>query len=57
MNTVGNDIIMYSSDYPHWDGTYPESLKKLWARPLLSKEQRYNVLRGSANRFYGFTES
>jgi len=53
MNTLGDDIIMYASDYPHWDGTYPDSLKQLSDRPLLSKAQKYSVLRGSAERFYG----
>ena len=57
MNLIGNDIVMYASDYPHWDHEYPSSLHKLQARTDLTPEQRYGVLRGGAERFYGLGAS
>lgn len=52
MRHIGNDVIMYASDYPHWDGGYPESLHEMASRADLTQEQRYGVLRGAAERFY-----
>ena len=55
MDLIGDDVLMYASDYPHWDGTYPNSLRELEAREDLTESQRYGVLRGAAERFYGLT--
>ncbi|SRR5579871_3437103 len=57
MNLIGNDIVMYASDYPHWDHEYPHSLHKLRERGDVSREQHYGLMRGAAERFYGFTSS
>ena len=56
MNLIGDDVIMYASDYPHWDGEYPQSLHKMASRPKMSPEQKYGILRGAADRFYGFVK-
>jgi predicted TIM-barrel fold metal-dependent hydrolase len=45
---------MYASDWPHWDGDYPESLHQLAERRDLSDEHRRGVLVDAARRFYGF---
>jgi uncharacterized protein len=52
MDYIGDDIVMYATDYPHWDGDYPESLEEMKVRPDLTETQRYNLLRGAAARFY-----
>lgn len=52
MDYIGDDIVMYATDYPHWDGDYPESLEEMKSRPDLTEVQRYNLLRGAAARFY-----
>ena len=52
MNLIGDDLIMYATDWPHWDGDYPESLHEMQDRTDLSDRQRYNILRGAAVRFY-----
>lgn len=57
MELIGNDVVMYASDYPHWDHEYPQSLHKLRERPDLSEEQNYGLMRGAAERFYGFPSS
>jgi predicted TIM-barrel fold metal-dependent hydrolase len=44
---------MYASDWPHWDGDYPNSLFELQQRQDLTEEQRHGVLYRAAERFYG----
>jgi hypothetical protein len=50
---VGDDTVMYASDWPHWDNEYPKSLAEVRERPDLTNAQRGGVLSGSARRFYG----
>jgi predicted TIM-barrel fold metal-dependent hydrolase len=49
---LGPDFIMYASDYPHWDGAWPESTKPLRERSDLSETVRAKVAGGNARRFY-----
>ncbi|MDE2766052.1 MAG: amidohydrolase family protein [Chloroflexota bacterium] len=56
MQFIGDDCVMYASDYPHWDGAYPVSLREMAARPNLTPAQKYGVLRGAAERFYGLAK-
>ena len=55
LDIIGDDVVMYASDYPHWDCDYPASLHTMQSRPDLTEQQRHGVLRGAAERFYGFT--
>ena len=52
---LGPDFIMYASDYPHWDGDWPESTKPLRQRTDLSEEVRRKVAGANARRFYRLT--
>jgi predicted TIM-barrel fold metal-dependent hydrolase len=49
---VGNDRIMYASDFPHWDHSYPKSVKELSDRPDLGDPVKRQVLAGNARKFY-----
>jgi predicted TIM-barrel fold metal-dependent hydrolase len=49
---LGSDFIMYASDYPHWDGDWPESTRPLRQRTDLSEEVRAKVAGANARRFY-----
>jgi len=49
---LGSDFIMYASDYPHWDGDWPESTKPLRERRDIGEEVRAKVAGGNARRFY-----
>ncbi len=49
---VGADRIMYASDFPHWDHSYPKSVKELADRPDLSDEDKRKVLAANARTFY-----
>ncbi len=50
---LGDDFVMYASDYPHWDGDFPESTKPLRTRTDLSEKSRTRILATNAERFYG----
>jgi uncharacterized protein len=49
---VGDDRIMYASDFPHWDHSYPKSVKELAERPDLSDDQKRKIFAENARRFY-----
>ena len=48
---VPPDRIMYASDFPHWDHSYPKSVKELADRADLTETQRASILSGTARRF------
>lgn len=50
---LGAKHIMYASDYPHWDGEFPESTRPLRTRTDITEEARSAVLEGAARKFYG----
>jgi predicted TIM-barrel fold metal-dependent hydrolase len=49
---VGDDRIMYASDFPHWDHSYPKSVKELADRADLTDEAKGRVLAANARKFY-----
>lgn len=53
---IGIDMILFETDYPHSDGTFPESLKvarNLFAEAGMNAEECHKVLRGNAIECYG----
>jgi len=52
---VGEDQILYASDFPHWDHSYPQSLKELTERPDVTEEQKRKILSANPRRLYGLT--
>jgi len=53
IDVLGADFIMYASDYPHWDGDWPESTKHLRSRKDIKDADRAKVAGQNAQRFYG----
>jgi predicted TIM-barrel fold metal-dependent hydrolase len=49
---VGEDRIVYASDFPHWDHGYPKSVKELTERPDLTDDQKRRILADNARRLY-----
>jgi hypothetical protein len=49
---LGDNWLMYASDYAHWDSEFPDSARKLAARPALTAHQKVRLLRENALRFY-----
>ena len=53
VDVLGDDFIMFASDYPHWDGDWPESTRHLRTRSDISEASRQKIGGGNAVRFYG----
>jgi predicted TIM-barrel fold metal-dependent hydrolase len=53
VSRLGEDVIMYASDYAHWDCEFPESVHKIADREELTTSQKEKILRENAIRFYG----
>jgi hypothetical protein len=51
VDILGADFILYASDYPHWDGDWPESTKPLRERNDISDDVRAKIAGGNARRF------
>jgi predicted TIM-barrel fold metal-dependent hydrolase len=51
---VGEDYVVWASDYPHPDATFPGAVtKSLEAMTNLTASARRKILGGNALRFYG----
>jgi predicted TIM-barrel fold metal-dependent hydrolase len=44
--------LLYSSDYPHWDGDWPHTISTVRERTDLSDEAKKNMMHDNAARFY-----
>jgi hypothetical protein len=53
LRLVGEDQIVYASDFPHWDNSYPESLDEIRMRGDLTEAQKRKVLAENCRRLYG----
>ena len=49
---VGENQIVYASDFPHWDHSYPGSLDEIKNRGDLSEGQKQKILGDNARRLY-----
>ena len=52
---LGNDIIFYASDVPHWDHDFPENIRELATRQDLSAESKRKILYENTRRLYELT--
>lgn len=52
IDVLGAEFIMFASDYPHWDGEWPESTRHLRTRPDISEEAREKIGGRNAQQFY-----
>lgn len=52
VSQIGSKGIVYASDYPHWDMSWPESGSLIWGREDLSEEAKRDILGGNAKRLY-----
>jgi predicted TIM-barrel fold metal-dependent hydrolase len=48
----GEDVLLYASDYPHWDSTF-DSVNAIRTRAGLSESAREKILSGNARRLFG----
>jgi len=47
------DSIIFASDYPHWDGEFPNAVAKIAERGTLSEKQKRKVLAENTKRMFG----
>lgn len=52
---LGEDNILYPSDYPHWDGAFPDSVDELAERTDVSEALKRKIFFDNPQRLYGFT--
>jgi predicted TIM-barrel fold metal-dependent hydrolase len=52
MDRMGEDVIFYASDYPHWDALYPSSVKVLMANHSLGDKRKKKIFDDNPRRFY-----
>ncbi|HKA19639.1 MAG TPA: amidohydrolase family protein [Blastocatellia bacterium] len=53
MKMIGDDYLLYSSDYPHTDSKFPNSVKWIRERSDISEEAKIKLLGVNAARLYG----
>jgi uncharacterized protein len=49
---IGDDRIVFSSDYPHCDSLFPEAVSRLIDRPDISAESKRRILWDNGSRLY-----
>lgn len=55
VSEIGSKTLMFASDYPHWDMSWPDSAVLIWRRKDLSEEAKKDILGNSARRFYNLS--
>jgi uncharacterized protein len=55
IDVLGDDFIMFASDYPHWDGEWPRSTEPLRTRTDIDEKSREKIAGLNAQRFYALT--
>ncbi len=55
MERVGEEKLLYASDYPHWDTGWPNTVKKVMSREDITDGQRQKIMCENARRFYGLS--
>jgi uncharacterized protein len=53
LETVGDEVIVFASDFPHWDSSFPENLHELKRRADLTELQKSKILGDNARALYG----
>jgi predicted TIM-barrel fold metal-dependent hydrolase len=51
---IGADKLLYSSDYPHWDTSWPHTVKKFRSRDDVSAGDKQQIAWDNPQKFYGF---
>ena len=49
----GENQIVYASDFPHWDNSYPGSIDEIRARGDITEVQKRKILADNCRRLYG----
>ena len=49
---IGEERVVFASDFPHWDHSYPQSIHQLWDREDLPEARKRLLLADNARRLY-----
>ena len=49
------DNILFASDYPHWDGQFPDAVSTLAERGDIADSLKRKIFFDNPQRFYGMT--
>jgi predicted TIM-barrel fold metal-dependent hydrolase len=53
VEALGEDKVIFASDYPHWDAVFPGAAQEVRARTGLSESANRKILGENAARLYG----
>jgi uncharacterized protein len=53
LKLVGENQVVYASDFPHWDNSYPGSIDEIVNRGDITESQKRKVLGENCRRLYG----
>jgi len=51
---IGDDKIVFASDYPHWDGMFPYVVSTIRERKDISEDSKRKILGENAKKLYGW---
>ena len=54
LDNVGEEVVLFASDYPHWDGGFPYMVSTMRGRKDISDGQKNRILRDNAIKLYGW---
>ena len=52
VKVMGEDRLIYASDYPHWDAKFPDTVTMLASRTTLTEAQKAKILGANAKRLF-----
>jgi predicted TIM-barrel fold metal-dependent hydrolase len=53
LKLCGENQIVYASDFPHWDNSYPASIDEIRTRGDITEAQKRKILADNCRRLYG----
>lgn len=54
IDRIGADKLLYSSDYPHWDSSWPKTVRMFQEREDISDANKRQIAWENPQKFYGF---
>jgi predicted TIM-barrel fold metal-dependent hydrolase len=52
VDSLGEDVVVYASDYCHWDCKFPDTVRIVNERTDLSASAKQKILEGNPRRLY-----
>ncbi len=56
LDKIGEDVVVFASDYPHWDGGFPHMTATVRGRQDVAPRQKEKILRNNSVRLYGWAQ-